>query len=53
MKRELGREDATVIATAGLAGASSLIQTDGLDVVDGSSPSRVSAEIYRRMQELG
>ena len=52
MKHELGREDATVIATGGLASivASS---TDAFDVVDGQLTIKGICEIYRRMQELG
>ena len=52
MKRELGREDATVIATGGLA---SIVadSTDAFDVVDGQLTIKGICEIYRRMQELG
>ena len=52
MKRELGREDATVIATGGLA---SIVagSTDVFDVVDGQLTIKGICEIYRRMQELG
>ena len=52
MKRELGREDATVIATGGLA---SIVadSTDAFDVVDGQLTIKGICEIYRRMQKLG
>ncbi len=52
MKRELGREDATVIATGGLA---SIVadSTDAFDVVDGQLTIKGICEIYRRMRELG
>ena len=52
MKRELGREDATVIATGGLA---SIVadSTDAFDIVDGQLTIKGICEIYRRMQELG
>lgn len=52
MKHELGREDATVIATGGLA---SIVadSTDAFDVVDGQLTIKGICEIYRRMQELG
>ena len=51
MKRALGREDATVIATGGLA---SIVadSTDAFDVVDGQLTIKGICEIYRRMQEL-
>jgi type III pantothenate kinase len=52
MKRELGREDATVIATGGLAGIVA-DSTDAFDVVDGQLTIKGICEIYRRMQELG
>ena len=52
IKRELGREDVTVIATGGLA---SIVadSTDAFDVVDGQLTIKGICEIYRRMQELG
>ena len=52
MKRELGREDATVIATGGLA---SIVadSTDAFDIVDGQLTIKGICEIYRRMQKLG
>ena len=51
MKRELGRGDATVIATGGLA---SIVadSTDAFDVVDGQLTIKGICEIYRRMQKL-
>ena len=52
MKRELGRDDATVIATGGLAGIVAG-STDAFDVVDGQLTIKGICEIYRRMQELG
>ena len=52
MKRELGREDATVIATGGLAGIVA-DSTDAFDVVDGQLTIKGICEIYRRMQKLG
>ena len=52
MKRELGRDDATVIATGGLAGIVA-DSTDAFDVVDGQLTIKGICEIYRRMQELG
>ncbi|MEQ3121530.1 type III pantothenate kinase [Collinsella sp. CLA-JM-H32B] len=52
MKRELGREDATVIATGGLAGIVA-DSTDAFDVVDGQLTIKGICEIYRRMQEQG
>lgn len=52
MKRELGREDATVIATGGLAGIVA-DSTDAFDIVDGQLTIKGICEIYRRMQELG
>ena len=52
MKRELGREDATVIATGGLAGIVA-DSTDTFDVVDGQLTIKGICEIYRRMQKLG
>ena len=50
--RELGRDDATVIATGGLAGIVA-DSTDAFDVVDGQLTIKGICEIYRRMQELG
>ena len=51
MKHELGRKDATVIATGGLA---SIVagSTDAFDVVDGQLTIKGICEIYRRMQKL-
>ena len=49
---ELGRDDATVIATGGLAGIVA-DSTDAFDVVDGQLTIKGICEIYRRMQELG
>ena len=43
MKRELGREDATVIATGGLAGIVA-DSTDAFDVVDGQLTIKASAK---------
>ena len=44
MKRELGREDATVIATGGLAGIVA-DSTDAFDVVDGQLTIKASANL--------
>lgn len=49
IKRELGREDARVIATGGLAGVVAG-STDAFDVVDNQLTLKGICEIWRRMQ---
>lgn len=51
IKRELGRDDATVIATGGLAGVVA-DSTDVFDVIDGQLTIKGICEIYRRVAKI-
>ena len=51
IKRELGRDDATVIATGGLAGIVA-DSTDVFDVIDGQLTIKGICEIYRRVAKI-